>query len=228
MQMKISTLKITNIVVWLVSLLLIAGCDPAFISAPDTEELPNPTVAVITNEVSPHATTSPSDQTNIGEEATTIDQISTVDLDKLKNYEYRLKIVEEVLPESKGFFQLKDGVYEYIYPDSAVGIYAAYQQSVSGDLNGDGLEDAVVLMAINTGGTGVFLHMVVFLNQGGDLEQAAELLVEDRTIIDALKIDDGVIYMQRVSHRPEDAMCCPSEVVDEVYVLEGNQLKLQP
>jgi hypothetical protein len=226
--MKKSTLKITYSAVWLVILMLIAGCNQTFISAPETEDSPRPTAEPTTTEVSPQEAMIPLEQPKIEQGTQTIDQISNVNLDTLKNFEYRLNIVEEVLPESNGFIQLKDGMYEYIYPDSAVGIYAAYQQGVSGDLNGDGLEDAVVLLAINTGGTGVFLHMVVFLNHGGELEQTAELLIEDRTVINSFTIDDRVIYMQRISHRPEDAMCCPSKVVDEVYVLEGNQLKLQP
>ena len=169
----------------------------------------------------------PQGQLETGEITQQVNEVPEFDMNRLKDLEYHLKILEEVLPESKGIFRLKDGLYEYVYPDSEVGITAAYQQGVAGDLNADGLEDAVALVAINTGGTGVFVHMIAFLNQSGKPKQAAELLIEDRTVINSLKIENGVIYIQRIAHSPGDAMCCPSKVVDEAYVLEGDQLILQ-
>ena len=221
-------LKRTRIFAWLVILLPIAGCAQSSTHIPGTEVHSFQTIRSLPSEVHPPTTIIPQGQLATGEETQQVNEVPEFDLNRLKDLEYHLKIIEEVLPESKGIFQLKDGLYEHIYPDSEVGITATYQQGVLGDLNGDGLEDAVALVAINTGGTGIFVHMVAFLNQSGGPKQAAELLIEDRTVINSLKIDNGVIYMQRIAHSPEDAMCCPSEVVDEAYVLEDDQLILQP
>lgn len=220
-------LKRTRIIAWLVILLPIAGCTQSSTHIPGTEAHSFPTIGSLPSEVRPPTTIIPQGQLETGEITQQVNEVPEFDLNGLKDLEYHLKILEEVLPESKGTLQLEDGFYEDIDPDSEVRINAAYQQGVAGDLNADGLEDAVALVAINTGGTGVFVHMIAFLNQSGGPKQAAELLIEDRTVINSLKIENGIIYIQRIAHSPGDAMCCPSKVVDEAYKLEGNHLNLQ-
>jgi hypothetical protein len=226
--MKIHILKRNHKFAWLVILLSITGCTQPSIQTPGKEVQLLPTIESLSSEVLPLVTSIPSEEVDTSLVTLQANQASDFDLERLKNLEYHLNILEEVLPESKGILQLNDGVYDNNPPGSAVGINAMYQQGVLGDLNGDGQEDAAALVAINTGGTGVFVHLVAFLNQEGEFKQAAELLIEDRTVINSFKIDDGVIYLQRIAHSSEDAMCCPSKVVDEAYVLESDRLIPQP
>lgn len=96
-----------------------------------------------------------------------------------------------------------------------------------GDLDGDGASDAVVTLAENYGGTGVFVSLAAVLNRGGLPEHAASVMLDDRPIIDLIQIENGRIYMEGVIHGIEDAMCCPTFKVTQAFQLSGNALVLR-
>ncbi len=96
-----------------------------------------------------------------------------------------------------------------------------------GDLNGDGAEDAVALVAENYGGTGVFVYLVVFLNQNGQPQFYLNRLVDDRPIVNTLTIQGDDILLDVVLHGFEDPGCCPSLRVVDRYRLETTELVLR-
>ena len=69
-----------------------------------------------------------------------------------------------------------------------------------GDLNGDGLPDAAVFLAENGGGTGVFVSLVVVINQAGQPVQAGSVFIDDRPIIAGVEIVDGKIGVTATIH----------------------------
>jgi heat shock protein HslJ len=93
-----------------------------------------------------------------------------------------------------------------------------------GDLNGDGLEDAVVLLVESSGGSGSFVYMAALLNQSGNAFNIATQFLSDRARVEALAIAEGVITLEMVAHGPEDPMCCPSQQVIETWELQGGTL----
>ncbi len=96
-----------------------------------------------------------------------------------------------------------------------------------GDLDGDGAMDAVVTLAENYGGTGIFVSLAAVLNRGGLPEHVASAMIDDRPKIDALTIENGRIYMEGVIHGIQDAMCCPTLKVTQSFQLSGNALVLR-
>ena len=97
----------------------------------------------------------------------------------------------------------------------------------TGDLNGDGAADAVLILATNTGGTGTFVELHAVLNDGGKPQDAARADLGDRVFLKSLAIDPaGAIVVRMLTHGPKDPMCCPSEEVTQTYKLDGNALKL--
>ena len=96
-----------------------------------------------------------------------------------------------------------------------------------GDLDGDGASDAVVTLAENYGGTGVFVSLAAVLNRGGLPEYAASAMIDDRPKIDVLSIENGRIYMEGVIHGIQDATCCPTFKVTQSFQLSGNALALR-
>ncbi len=96
-----------------------------------------------------------------------------------------------------------------------------------GDLDGDGASDAVVTLAENYGGTGVFVSLAAVLNRGGLPEHAASVMVDDRPKVDTLTIENGRIYLEAVIHSIEDPMCCPAFKVTQTFQLSGNALVLR-
>ncbi len=147
-----------------------------------------------------------------------------IDMAELSNMTYRLDIVSQALPGRDGSVILSGGHFEELYPDSAVGVVVNLIDHTTGDLNADGLEDAIALLAINTGGTGTFIHLAAVIQQAGGLTHTATLLLGDRVQVESLDIADGTLQVQMVTHAPDDPLCCPTEQVTQSYTLQEGML----
>jgi hypothetical protein len=137
-------------------------------------------------------------------------------LDALKNAEYTFD-----LGESMPTFRLSDGSYQSgSDPSKSDFLQANLSDKVAiGDLNGDGMDDAAVVIGINTGGTGVFEYVVGVLSQDGQPVQAGYAYIDDRAVINNLNIADGEIILDTLKHAPNDPMCCPTQPVTETLRL---------
>lgn len=83
-----------------------------------------------------------------------------------------------------------------------------------GDMNGDGTVDAVVLLAVNAGGTGTFHELAVLLNRDGKPVYAATKRgLGDRNNIKALTVSGRTAILDMKVQGPGDAMCCPTKKV---------------
>jgi hypothetical protein len=142
----------------------------------------------------------------------------------LKNMTYLLDVVSGALPDSQGKVALVDGAFEQPLPGSAGRVIVNHIKEARGDLNGDGLEDAVALLAINTGGTGTFINLAAVLNEAGNPRQAAIRFLGDRVEVQSLAIEDGVVKVKAITQGPEDPLCCPTLEVNEEYRLQGGRL----
>ena len=95
-----------------------------------------------------------------------------------------------------------------------------------GDLNGDDAADAAVVLATNTGGTGVFKSLHAVLNQAGQPVEAAAIQLGDRVQVKSLAIQSGAVLVDLLTHGPKDALCCPTMEVMQTYKLQGATLVL--
>lgn len=93
-----------------------------------------------------------------------------------------------------------------------------------GDLDGDGVEDAAVILAENSGGSGVFIYLAAMVSQDGALVNVATQLLGDRLQVDSVVIDSGQIVVTGVTHGPDDPMCCPTLEMTAQYQLQGDTL----
>jgi hypothetical protein len=93
-----------------------------------------------------------------------------------------------------------------------------------GDLNGDGLADAAVLLVENSGGSGAFVYRAAVLDEKGSPDNVATTLLGDRVKVETLAIADGQIAVHLVSYGPDDPMCCPTQQEDRTYILQDGQL----
>jgi hypothetical protein len=82
------------------------------------------------------------------------------------------------------------------------------------DLDADGMDEAVVLLSENSGGTGQNLYLVVVKSVNGKLKNVATRLIGDRVQIKEAKIEKGRILFEIVRAGKEDAACCPGEVLE--------------
>ena len=89
-----------------------------------------------------------------------------------------------------------------------------------GDLEGDGTNDAVVLLNYAPGGTGQLLHLAVVARKKGKIQNVATTLIGDRVEIRNVRIEPKQIFVDVVQAGPKDAMCCPGEVTTRGWTLE--------
>jgi heat shock protein HslJ len=82
---------------------------------------------------------------------------------------------------------------------------------LTGDLDEDGLEEAVALLWESSGGSGSRLYLAVMGRSDEEVENLGTNVVGDRVQIRSGAIDDGKITLGIVRVGPEDAACCPTE-----------------
>ncbi len=137
----------------------------------------------------------------------------------LRNAEYQSEWTED------GVAQLVDGEYRKpIMEGSATETVIQLVSITFGDLDGDGVADAAVILVTNPGGSGTFYDLIAVLNRDGEPEHIAIIALGDRSEIQSLAVDSGQITVRMITHGPDDPMCCPTQEVEQIYALQGNEL----
>ena len=129
-----------------------------------------------------------------------------------------------------GVAELKDGQYEEeIVPGAASKlVIVVYPDMYAfGDLNGDGVDDAAVVLATSGGGSGTFISLEAVVNEQGAPKHVASAQLGDRARINSLAIESGKVTVNLVTHGPNDPMCCPTQEASEKYKLQGDTLVQQ-
>lgn len=95
---------------------------------------------------------------------------------------------------------------------------------MGGDLDGDGTEEAVVLLWKNEGGTQTNNYVAAMGRRDGEIVNLGTTLMGDRVQLKEARITDGKIELDVVQTGPEDAACCPSQMATRVWALDSNGL----
>ncbi|MCB0055055.1 MAG: hypothetical protein KDE24_36500, partial [Caldilinea sp.] len=105
---------------------------------------------------------------------------------------------------ANGEITLVDGqAEEEIAPGSASKLVVTLiEPTAFGDLNGDGIDDAAVLLASESGGSGTFIDLHAVLDEDGAPVDAASAFLGDRVQVNSLVIEDGVIVVELVTQGP--------------------------
>jgi hypothetical protein len=181
---------------------VLAGC----VTAP-----PTPTaVPVIEATATPQPTSAPIDSgpTFVG---------------RVRNAQYQLGT-----PDTVQVVQLTDGAYETGTAGGADYVSVNVLNYVaSGDLNSDGKDEVVALVAENYGGSGVFVFLAVYADINGTLTFQTSLMIDDRPSVNAMSIDNGEVFLDVVVHGADDPFCCPTLHTSRHYRLTRiNQLDI--
>ena len=148
-------------------------------------------------------------------------------LDQLRNATYPL----DVAPGGEA--QLVDGSFSApAAPGSATEITVDLSDSggsggiAFGDIDGDGVPDAAVVLIAQTGGSGIFYYLAPVLNHDGTPEALAPVLLGDRIEMQALSVEAGQISVDMLTAGPDDPLCCPTQETHNVYALVDGALEL--
>ena len=94
-----------------------------------------------------------------------------------------------------------------------------------GDLDGDKRPDAAAMLVESSGGSGRFYYLFVFLGKGGKLVQIEQPeWLGDRSVIQRVTINRGVLAVRFITHKDEDPACCPTRQVENRYRVAGGKL----
>lgn len=119
-----------------------------------------------------------------------------------------------------GALKLTDNHYE----DSDLTSAELDALQVSGDLDGDGADELVVLLNTGTGGSGLFRDLYVLRRQAGGLVVSAPGFLGDRVEVRALQIERAELIVDLVVQAENDPLCCPTQPVTYRFRLANNEL----
>ena len=95
---------------------------------------------------------------------------------------------------------------------------------VTGDLNNDGGEEAIVLLSESSGGSGTQLYLAVLGLSDEGVVNLGTALVGDRIQVRAARVSDGSVELDVIQAGPDDAACCPSEKATRKWTLKKDEL----
>ena len=99
---------------------------------------------------------------------------------------------------------------------------------LAADLDSDGSEETVVLLAESSGGSGTFGYLAVLAREDGGVANVATSPLGDRVQIRGWRYDGKTIVVDVVQAGPEDAACCPSQVAIRRWTLGPAGLAEKP
>jgi heat shock protein HslJ len=95
---------------------------------------------------------------------------------------------------------------------------------VVGDLDGDHQDEAVVVLTYRSGGTSTLSFLAVVTRKDGTLRNVATTALGDRVQVRSARIDGARLLVSAVAAGPNDAACCPGELVDWQWTLGDRRL----
>jgi TolB protein len=145
--------------------------------------------------------------------------IPSLSLDLLKNAEYAIEGL------ASGKAKLVNGTYQEKIPNSSAQSVVSFSELLSvGDLNGDGIADAVVILILNSGGTGVFYNLYGVINDKGMPKPTAPERLGDRIKLKSLLIQGGEISANFLTQGPKDSMVNPTLDVTRKFKWQDGKL----
>ncbi|MGI0488711.1 hypothetical protein ACN4EK_25155 [Pantanalinema rosaneae CENA516] len=132
---------------------------------------------------------------------------------KLQNAEYYIL--------AKGPIKLTNGKYED--PDSKR-TFVMDEVVTYGDLNQDGIKDAVTSIKVSVPNSGDFSYLVAVINQFGNPKNISAEFLGSRVKVQSLEIKpDRTIAVAMDQYQPNDPECCPSLKINSTYKFKDLQ-----
>lgn len=154
--------------------------------------------------------------------AETVATGSGVTLESLRNATYRWD-------ESSGYtIQLRDGKFRGPLVSGSLDEtrVSMLDRIGRGDLDGDGVEDAAVVLVNDPGGAATFFVLVAVLNRGGAPDPIGNLLLGDGKIqVGGITIEGGKIFVDVVRPAADVPSTAPTRRIKESYKLVAGRLE---
>jgi len=122
---------------------------------------------------------------------------------------------------------LRDGIAVVAdAPDSASRVTTRlFGKPFAADLDGDGDQDAAVMLQRETSGTGTFYYVAAAVTEDGYVQGTEAVLLGDRIAPQTLEVHDGVIVANYAVREPGEPMTtAPNIGVSKYFRLDGGRL----
>jgi hypothetical protein len=101
----------------------------------------------------------------------------------------------------------------------------ARQFSLFGDVDNDGIDEAVVLIWTSSGGSGTYDFIAVMdRDSAGAVVNTGTAALGDRVKVQTAQVVDGQVILEVIEAGPEDAACCPRQKVRRTFQLQASGL----
>ena len=115
---------------------------------------------------------------------------------QVRNSQYQLGFSDQVR-----IVQLEDGHYQTDDPSDPDYVSVSVTDFIArGDLNGDGENEAVAIVAENYGGSGTFVFLAVYQYLNDEAVFLTSIFLDDRPLINDLAVEDGEIFVDAIIH----------------------------
>lgn len=133
-------------------------------------------------------------------------------VEKLKNAEYYFL--------AKGPIKLVNGKYE---DPATKRTYTMSEAVAYGDINKDGIKDAVTVLKVTIPNQGDFSYLVALVNEAGNPKNISSEFMGPQIVTKSLKINsDNSIEAVMDQFQAGDPACCPSLKITRTYKLKPN------
>lgn len=155
---------------------------------------------------------SPGSDGAIATSAPKLDPSIPLTVEKLKNAEYYFM--------AKGPIKLVNGKYE---DPATKRTYTMSDVVTYGDINKDGVKDAVTVLKVTIPNQGDFSYLVALANEGGNPKNISSEFIGPQIVPKTLKVNpDSSIEAVMDQYQAGDPACCPSLKITRVYRLKLN------
>ncbi len=125
--------------------------------------------------------------------------------------------------------RLQNGIYRQKYdPTAASEMVVQLSESVGGDLDGDGVPDAVVVLVSDGGGSGIFYDLIAVRNSNGQPKATALVSLGDRARVIGLKVVKVQVEVLIHIRGEGDPLSERTKLEAMIYRLDGDQWKQIP
>jgi len=106
----------------------------------------------------------------------------------------------------------------------SVGLVAHFR--LRGDLDGDGVEEATVLLWESSGGSGTRLYLAAAGRRNQHAENLATAFIGDRVQVRSGRVSGNRIILDLIQAGPDDAACCPTQRATKTWALDSGEFSL--
>lgn len=99
-------------------------------------------------------------------------------------------------------------------------------ENAKGDLNADGKDDTVVLLARSGGGSGVFIYIAAYVSGPVNYKGTNAIFIGDRVSPESISVSNGVVTFEWLDRRPDEPFAAePTVPASEQFVYQNGSFR---